>query len=301
MFWDWMSCYQNYFPNTSSPPDSYEHLTDADKIMRTKKQDLCFKNALKSMNDWYVSKKTTKLIQSLPPPKEFGVLPYINRGWCRYEYLVSSWTTPPEMLLDLGYVFSLMEEWDCANLGEMREKHGEHGSEDTPTYWFDFVKNGEINLASSRHDPPLTPEHFSQHILPKLIFTNGKVDSDFVEMKYKQSFEEVFSSGITEFDFQELGWSFDVADLINGAFRSCAETITYLNLMDNDLTGNIEIFKKLEYVNVLYLSNNRRLVGDISSFASLDKSISLRLRGCEKLVGDRDQLKADLPNCRIYF
>ena len=58
VFWDWMSCYQNYFPNTSSPPDSYEHLTDADKIMRTKKQDLCFKNALKSMNDWYVSKRT---------------------------------------------------------------------------------------------------------------------------------------------------------------------------------------------------------------------------------------------------
>ena len=84
-------------------------------------------------------------------------------------------------------------------------------------------------------------------------------------MKYKQSFEEVFSSGITEFSFEELGWSFDVADLINGAFRSCAKTITDLDLNKNDLTGDIEIFQKLENVEWLWLSNNRRLVGDISS------------------------------------
>lgn len=71
------------------------------------------------MNDWYVSKKTYKLIQSGAPPKEFNVRPYIDRGWCRYELLVSSWTTSPDMLLDLGYVFSLMEEWGCANLGEV--------------------------------------------------------------------------------------------------------------------------------------------------------------------------------------
>ena len=117
-----------------------------------------------------------------------------------------------------------------------------------------------------------------------------------------------------------------MADLINGAFRSCAKTITKLDLDDNDLTGDIEIFQKLENVERLYLSNNRRLVGDISSFAGLDKLKSLwlngceklvgdvssfasldkleqlRLRGCEKLVGDRDQqLQADLPNCGIRF
>ena len=67
------------------------------------------------------------------------------------------------------------------------------------------------------------------------------------------------------------------------------------------MVGDISSFASLDKLELLCLDGCEKLVGDISSFATLGKLKSLVLIGCEKLVGDRDQLNADLPNCYILF
>ena len=65
VFWDWASCYQNYFPNTGSPPQDYaEGLL---KIFRTAEQNALFVLALTNINGWYTNPHTQVLMQTVSP------------------------------------------------------------------------------------------------------------------------------------------------------------------------------------------------------------------------------------------
>ena len=65
VFWDWASCYQNYFPNTASPPQDYAE--GLEKVFRTPEQDVLFVKALTSINDWYTDVHTQVLMQTESP------------------------------------------------------------------------------------------------------------------------------------------------------------------------------------------------------------------------------------------
>ena len=122
----------------------------------------------------------------------------------------------------------------------------------------------DINLASSRIDPPMSPDQF-QELLKTLKFTNGN-DSGFVLEKYRKTYKAIFESQVTEFHFDGLGWSFPLVDLWETALRHCADSLLELDLSDNDLTGDVAIFSGLRSVMKLNLNRNRKLTGNISAF-----------------------------------
>jgi len=131
---------------------------------------------------------------------------YDNRGWCAFERKISEMITPATMLLDLGHVMRMMEEWGCAGDLETfitkykgpRHKGG-YGGKKNPETWEEFVQMEDrrggiaINLLNSRPKPPADPDHFDE-LLETLVFTNGA--KPLVSKKYRKTFERIFQSNV---------------------------------------------------------------------------------------------------------
>ena len=65
VFWDWPSCFQNYYKGTAAPPEEYAE--GMERVKRTPDEDEKFKGALTSINDWYTDVHTQVLMQTISP------------------------------------------------------------------------------------------------------------------------------------------------------------------------------------------------------------------------------------------
>ena len=65
VFWDWASCFQNYYKGTSAPPEEYAE--GMERVKRTADEEEKFKGALTSINDWYTDVHTQVLMQTISP------------------------------------------------------------------------------------------------------------------------------------------------------------------------------------------------------------------------------------------
>ena len=65
VFWDWASCFQNYYKGTAAPPEEYAE--GMERVKRTADEEEKFKGALTSINDWYTDVHTQVLMQTISP------------------------------------------------------------------------------------------------------------------------------------------------------------------------------------------------------------------------------------------
>ena len=218
---------------------------------------------------------------------------YHLRGWCEFEMRISQMITPASRLLDLGYLLRIMGEWSCGkNLHMFIDRYKENGGKKNPETWEEFIQmtnsKGEvvIDLLKNRSDPPMLPDDFAV-LLKGLNFTNGS-DKAFVDEKYREIFQKIFTTAVDELDFGHLGWEFPVANLAP-LLRICAPRLKRLDLAGNDLQGGlIELVQlgDLDILQSLDMGDNKNLEGSLDPLMyTLDKLNSLSLKGCSNVTG----------------
>ena len=130
VFWDWLSCYQAYYPDTSSPPPTYDehelelYYSQRTRVERVGDEAVAFKKALENMNDWYVSNKSLKIIQNEPPPNATSSMrEYDLRGWCSFEAKIAFWISGSKDVLEMKHLKKMVREWGCDSLEEFVTKY----------------------------------------------------------------------------------------------------------------------------------------------------------------------------------
>ena len=76
VFWDWASCFQNYYKGTAAPPEEYAE--GMERVKRTADEEEKFKGALTSINDWYTDVHTQVLMQTISPEDPTAAVSYTH-------------------------------------------------------------------------------------------------------------------------------------------------------------------------------------------------------------------------------
>jgi hypothetical protein len=220
---------------------------------------------------------------------------YAERGWCEFERRLSQMITPAPNVLNLGTLSQMMDALGCAgDLDAFVTKYG-LPKRRGPGAWKEFIETKhrfgkhDVDLLVSRHEPPMLPHNFDK-LLETLVFSS-LADKALLSRKYRQTFDNIFASSVHELDFSGLGWSFPIAGLSAFAGMS-AFGLRVLKLENNDLSGLLdEGVALLIALEVLDVSNNRRLEGKLEALRNCTALRELCCDHCEMLTGTLDQLK----------
>ena len=150
---------------------------------RTVSELEAFRAGLKSMNLLYAHLRTS--VWCLTRLPDGAPRPYMSRGWCRLEWLISSIIKSGRRFLDIG---ALAEIPDVSS----------------------FEAACDACMAARR--PPVLPSDFEETLWEQepvgeyiLTFTNGMGDRPFVARKYRQTFEELLRD-VDRLEYKNLGW-----------------------------------------------------------------------------------------------
>jgi hypothetical protein len=180
VFWDYVSLPQGR-------PDGVDDRSDEHKAR--------FKLALKGINTWYGNPKTQVLLVTTPLPtgaSYSNVQPYLGRGWCFAEKLMSAMVKDDTALIDLSGLDGTKK-----TLRSLREK------------------------GKARRQPPIAPDAFHRELKAgvedgSIKFTN-RGDVDVVAGIYERAFDDEMTA-VTALYYIGLGWGDDEMATLSAAF-----------------------------------------------------------------------------------
>ena len=162
---------------------------------RNKEESERFKRALQGINAWYGHQKTHVVLVTTPLPTGHvytNTQPYVGRGWCCAEKLMSSVVKDQDALIDMSKL---------------------NGNE---TAVSELIKNGKAS-----RPPPMSPDAFHQMLKDgvddeSIKFTN-RGDVGVVADIYERAFVDEMSAATTLY-YAGLGWSDSEITVLSAAF-----------------------------------------------------------------------------------
>ena len=312
VFLDWVSIYQD------KPWGRYT----GDEVMRTKEEIEVSESALQHAGVFYAHRETvvwmlTYLPIDLPKIPEWtdedGVVhpaafraDFDSSGWPTFERRMAALNKRPGDLLNIT-----LDKREKLLMGKIPQFEPEDGPVEWKHAW--AIANGDyVRLCMETMDKlrgmPMVPSEFGDLIQTKRFFDDDAVTGDMVTVAIPQ-FRRAFESIIGEAEilcYADMGYSSEEAQTF---LKSTIATGHCQALRTFDMSGNrigisVESLARslnegAQNLEVLILSGNSGLYGNITAFSQLPKLKELHLDGTQ-VDGDVESL-SKLQNLRCLF